>query len=191
MTLRPLATATALLALFVHLQAQAERVQLNTSLGAIELELDAEKAPATVANFIGYVKNGHYDGLIFHRVIPGFMIQGGGMDTEMAPRATAAPVRNESANGLSNLRGTIAMARTRDPDSATSQFFINTVDNQRLDGMPGRPGYTVFGKVAKGMEVVDRISQVATTSRPPFRDVPVTPVVIESATLLAAPAVAE
>jgi peptidyl-prolyl cis-trans isomerase A (cyclophilin A) len=191
MTLRPLATATALLALFVHLQAQAERVQLNTSLGAIELELDAEKAPATVANFIGYVKNGHYDGLIFHRVIPGFMIQGGGMDAEMAPRATGAPVRNESANGLSNLRGTIAMARTRDPDSATSQFFINTVDNQRLDGMPGRPGYTVFGKVAKGMEVVDRISQVATTSRPPFRDVPVTPVVIESATLLAAPAVAE
>lgn len=191
MTLRPLATATALLALFVHLPAQAERVQLNTSLGAIELELDAEKAPATVANFIGYVKNGHYDGLIFHRVIPGFMIQGGGMDAEMTPRATGAPVRNESANGLSNLRGTIAMARTRDPDSATSQFFINTVDNQRLDGMPGRPGYTVFGKVAKGMEVVDRISQVATTSRPPFRDVPVTPVVIESATLLAAPAVAE
>lgn len=184
MRLRPFIATVSLLALLNPLPALAERVLLETSLGPIELALDADKAPKTVANFIAYVTAGYYDGLIFHRVIPGFMIQGGGMDPELQPRDTRPPVENESTNGLHNLRGTLAMARTQDPDSATSQFFINTADNRRLDGLPGRPGYTVFGKVVAGMETVDRISQVETGSRYPFRDVPITPVVIETARLL-------
>lgn len=184
MLLRSFTALLSMIALLSPLPALAERVMLNTSLGSIELELDAAKAPQTVANFIAYVESGYYDGLIFHRVIPGFMIQGGGMDSDLTPKDTRPPVPNESSNGLHNLRGTVAMARTQEPDSATSQFFINTVDNLRLDGQPGRPGYTVFARVVSGMEVVDRISQVETTNRYPFRDVPVTPVVIEQATLI-------
>lgn len=159
----------------------APRVVLKTSLGEIELQLDAEKAPITVENFLAYVDAGFYNGLIFHRVIENFMIQGGGFDAEMTQKATQPPIRNESDNGLSNRRGTIAMARTRAPDSATAQFFINTVNNFNLDGASSRPGYAVFGEVVRGMDVVDRIRAVQTTSRNRMADVPVEPVVIESA----------
>jgi cyclophilin family peptidyl-prolyl cis-trans isomerase len=157
-------------------------VTLETSLGTIQLELDADKAPATVANFVQYAKGGHYDGLVFHRVIKGFMIQGGGYDEKFNQRKTRAPIQNEGANGLKNARGTIAMARTGDPHSATSQFFINHADNAFLDH-PGRDGwgYAVFGKVTAGMEVVDKIAAAQTGPIPPFgRDVPVTAVVIKS-----------
>ncbi|ULG70806.1 peptidyl-prolyl cis-trans isomerase [Marinobacterium sediminicola] len=160
------------------------RVSLDTTAGNITLELDSQNAPITVANFVQYVEKGHYDGVIFHRVIPGFMIQGGGFTPDMQQLETAEPIQNESDNGLSNLRGTIAMARTRDPHSATAQFFINTVDNRRLDGTPGRPGYTVFGKVSSGMEVVDLISKAPTGSRGHYRDVPVTPIIINKAIIV-------
>jgi cyclophilin family peptidyl-prolyl cis-trans isomerase len=167
------------------LRAQAPRVTITTSMGAIVLELDAEKAPKSVENFLAYVDAGFYDGTIFHRVIPGFMIQAGGHTKDMMRKSTREPVQNESKNGLSNARGTVAMARTSDPHSATSQFFINSVDNARgLDaGNAGGDGwgYTVFGKVVEGMDVVDKISAVKTTSRSGAQDVPVEPVVIESA----------
>ncbi|SEG34177.1 peptidylprolyl isomerase [Marinobacterium lutimaris] len=184
-------TKTRLLALLPLMLAplvQADdRVSLETSMGNIEIELYADQAPKTVANFLEYVDSGYYDGLIFHRVIPGFMIQGGGMNASMQAKPNRPPVENESDNGLSNERGTLAMARTRDPDSANSQFFINTVNNSRLDGMPGKPGYTVFAKVVSGMDVVDKIGAVETTTRAPFRDVPVTPVVIEKAAVISTP----
>lgn len=168
---------------FMPAQAQetAPRVRLTTTLGDIELELNAEKAPVTTTNFLQYVDRGHYDGLTFHRVIPGFMIQGGGFTPDMEQAETDAPIQNESDNGLSNTRGSIAMARTRDPHSATAQFFINTVDNPRLDGSARRPGYTVFGQVVKGMDTVDRISAVQTGRKGMHGDVPLTPVVIEQA----------
>jgi len=165
-------------------RAQAPRVTITTNLGAIVLELDSEKAPKSVENFLAYVDAGFYDGTIFHRVIPNFMIQGGGHTKDMMRKSTREPVQNESKNGLSNARGTIAMARTADPHSATSQFFINSVDNARgLDaGNTGDGwGYTVFGKVVEGMDVVDKISAVKTASRSGAQDVPVEPVVIESA----------
>lgn len=162
-------------------------VSFDTSMGTIELTLNAEKAPASVENFLQYVEQNHYNGVIFHRVIPGFMIQGGGFTSEMQQLDTHAPVKNESDNGLSNLRGTIAMARTRDPHSATAQFFINAEDNRRLDGMPGRPGYTVFGKVTDGMEVVEAISQVPTGNQGRYRNVPTTPVTINSVRLITEP----
>lgn len=155
-------------------------VVLETSSGSITLELDAGKAPITVENFLKYVDAGFYDNLIFHRVKPGFMIQGGGMDDQMAEkREKHGPIKNESGNGLTNTRGTIAMARTNDPDSATCQFFINLVDNGFLD-TPGR-GYAVFGKVVGGMDVVDAIARAATTSRAGHQDVPVKPIYIKSA----------
>ena len=137
------------------------QVSLKTSMGEIVLELDQEKAPKTVANFLQYVKSGHYKGTIFHRVIDGFMIQGGGMDAKMVTKKTGKPVKNEANNGLLNVPYSVAMARTADPDSATSQFFINVADNTALD-YPGRDGfgYTVFGKVVKGQEVVDKIKGV-------------------------------
>jgi peptidyl-prolyl cis-trans isomerase A (cyclophilin A) len=150
-------------------------VVLETSLGNIEIELDAEKAPISTENFLAYVDSGHYDGTVFHRVIQGFMIQGGGFDAAMAQKATRGPIKNESGNGLSNQRGTIAMARTNDPNSATAQFFINTVDNDFLNKPPG---YAVFGKVTSGMDVADRIAGVKTGAQ----DVPVEPVVIKKAT---------
>jgi len=163
------------------LAAQAEvTVVMDTSVGEIELQLDDAKAPITVANFVDYAKAGHYDGLVFHRVIPGFMIQGGGMDADMRPRETRAPIKNESANGLRNERGTIAMARTNDLNSATSQFFINTQNNPSLNAGGPYGGYAVFGKVSRGMEVVDTISATPTTSKGYHRDVPVEPIVINA-----------
>ncbi|MBR9829717.1 MAG: peptidyl-prolyl cis-trans isomerase [Oceanospirillales bacterium] len=180
---KPLLTGL-MLAATISSHALAESVLLETSQGEILLELDSDKAPASVTNFLTYAEQGHYNGLVFHRVIPGFMVQGGGFTPDMEQLDTSAPVKNESDNGLSNLRGTIAMARTRDPDSATAQFFINTVDNRRLDGMPGRPGYTVFGKVTRGMDVVDAISKTATGNRGRYQNVPVTPVVIQSVQIL-------
>ncbi len=166
-------------------RAQSPKVAINTNLGKIVVELDSAKAPKTVENFLAYVDSKFYDGTIFHRVIDGFMIQGGGHTKDMQRKTTREPVVNESKNGLSNARGTIAMARTNDPNSATSQWFINTVDNARgLDaGKTGDgSGYTVFGKVTEGMDVVDKISKVKTTSVAGNQNVPVDPVIIESVT---------
>lgn len=148
------------------------RVELETDFGTIELVLYADKAPKTVENFLAYVDSGFYDGTIFHRVIPGFMAQGGGFTFDFQEKSTRDPVENESANGLSNGRGTIAMARTNNPDSATSQFFINLVDNSRLDGSGGKPGYTVFGKVLLGMSVVQQIAAEPRGQHKAFHDAP-------------------
>lgn len=157
-------------------------VELKTSAGNVVLELYPEKAPKTVSNFLDYVKSGHYNGLIFHRVINGFMIQGGGMNSAMEEKATRAPVENEGKNGLKNDAGTIAMARTQNPHSATAQFFINLEDNRSLNyPSPDGWGYTVFGKVTEGMDVVRKIGKEPTTTRGFHRDVPATPIVIESA----------
>jgi len=157
-------------------------VRFETSVGGFTVELDAEKAPVTVANFLAYVDEGFYDGLIFHRVIPGFMVQGGGMTPDMRPRENKAPIRNEAANGLKNRRGTIAMARTNVVDSATSQFFINLVDNDFLDHQgPANFGYAVFGRVVEGMDTIDRIARERTGRSKGHDDVPVTAVVINSA----------
>ncbi|MYL84429.1 peptidyl-prolyl cis-trans isomerase [Desulfovibrio aerotolerans] len=159
-------------------------VKLTTSKGDIVIELDKEKAPATTANFLNYVKKGHYDGLIFHRVIPGFMVQGGGMDKAMKEKATDAPIQNEADNGLKNKAYTLAMARTGDPHSATAQFFINVADNGFLDHTGKNPqgwGYAVFGKVVSGQEVVDAIKAVPTMTKGFHENVPVAPVVIEKA----------
>lgn len=160
-------------------------VLLKTTMGDIKVELDPQAAPKTVANFLQYVSSGQYSGTIFHRVIPGFMIQGGGFDTKLNEKSTRAPIPIESNNGLKNAVGTIAMARTNDPNSATAQFFINTVDNGALD-YPGRDGYgyTVFGKVTEGLNVVKKIEQVPTGSHGGMEDVPSTPIVIESATVI-------
>lgn len=160
------------------------RVELVTSMGSIVVELDAAAAPITVENFLSYVEDGFFDGTIFHRVIPGFMAQGGGFTSDMQQKPVNAPIKNEAANGLKNLRGTLAMARTAVVDSATAQFFINLVDNSFLDHTAPTPqgyGYAVFGKVVSGMEVVDAMAAVPTTTVGPFQDVPQTPIVIESA----------
>ena len=166
-------------------------VKIKTSMGEITAELDAKNAPVSTANFVEYARAGYYDGTVFHRVIPGFMIQGGGMDANLAPKAGArAPIQNEADNGLKNTRGTLAMARTSDPNSATSQFFINVTDNGFLDHrskVPSQYGYAVFGKVTEGMDVVDRIKAVKTGSKNMMQDVPVEPVVIERVTVVAAP----
>ena len=169
-----------LLALAAHGAAWAQKVRMDTSLGEIVLQLDAAKAPKSVANFVEYAKAGHYDGTIFHRVIPDFMIQGGGFDADMKQKPTRAPIALESKNGLANVRGSVAMARTNVPDSATAQFFINVKDNGALDAASARDGhgYAVFGKVVSGMDVVDKIKAVPTGSKGPHQDVPVTPVVI-------------
>jgi peptidyl-prolyl cis-trans isomerase A (cyclophilin A) len=184
--------------------AAAPRVVLATSAGDITIELNRDKAPKTVDNFISYVKAGHYDGTIFHRVIDGFMIQGGGFTPDFTQKATRAPIALESQNGLNNDRGTVAMARTGDPNSATAQFFINLADNEFLNyrkfdkdtEVPGkggsrtvpagtvRDGYAVFGKVVAGMDVVDKIRGVPTGSNGPHQNVPTQPVVIKSARLL-------
>jgi peptidyl-prolyl cis-trans isomerase B (cyclophilin B) len=163
------------------------QVKLTTNLGAIVIDLDEEKAPATVANFLSYVASGHYDGTIFHRVIPGFMNQGGGFTADMTQKPTQAPVQNEAANGLKNTKYTVAMARTSAPHSATSQFFINTADNAFLDHTaptPGGFGYAVFGAVTEGQAVVDSIAAVRTGRAGGHGDVPVEPIVIEKAELL-------
>ncbi|MET1079055.1 MAG: peptidylprolyl isomerase [Pseudomonas sp.] len=156
-------------------------VLLNTSLGEVEIELDAGKAPISVKNFLGYVDSGYYDGTVFHRVIPDFMIQGGGFTPDMAQKATQAPIKNEADNGLKNARGTLAMARTGQVDSATSQFFINHADNAFLDHGSRDFGYAVFGKVVRGMDVVDKIAQVRTATVSGNQNVPTTPVLIVSA----------
>lgn len=161
-------------------------VKLSTNFGDITLELNADKAPITVANFLSYVEKGFYDGLIFHRVINGFMIQGGGFDTDMKQKSTDAQIKNEANNGLSNDVYTIAMARTSVPDSASSQFFINVGNNEFLNHTAPTSsgwGYCVFGKVVEGMDVVDQIKAVSTTTRAGHQDVPVEPVVINKATV--------
>ncbi|MGN6650904.1 peptidylprolyl isomerase [Trinickia sp.] len=161
------------------------QVLLKTSDGDIKVELYPEQAPKTVANFLDYVKSGQYSGTIFHRVIKGFMIQGGGYTASFAEKPTRAPIPLESRNGLKNTTGTIAMARTGDPNSATAQFFINTVDNAGLDyPNPDGNGYAVFGKVVSGMDVVKKIEATPTTTRGPMSDVPQQPIVIQSATVV-------
>ncbi len=162
-------------------------VQLQTSMGNIVVELDGEKAPKTVENFVNYVKDGHYDGTIFHRVIAGFMIQGGGMDPDMNEKDTKDPIENEADNGLKNDKYAIAMARTGEPHSATSQFFINTKDNEFLNHTAKDArgwGYAVFGRVVEGMDVVDKIEEVETSSKSYHDDVPNETIVIEKAELL-------
>jgi peptidyl-prolyl cis-trans isomerase A (cyclophilin A) len=184
--------------------AHAQKVEFKTSQGNFTLELDAKAAPKTVENFMQYVKAKHYDGTVFHRVIPGFMVQGGGMDKDMKEKPTKAPIALESANGLKNTRGTVAMARTSDPNSATAQFFVNVVDNEFLNhydckepctintprGPVQRPagfkndGYAVFGKVTAGMDVLDKIIAVPTGNNGPHQNVPTTPVTITSARIV-------
>ena len=170
--------------------AEAPKVKFATSAGDIVVEVYPDKAPKTVENFLQYVRDKHYDGTIFHRVIDGFMIQGGGFDRNMVEKKTRPPVAHEGreayAKGLRNEVGTIAMARTSDPNSATSQFFINVADNTRTLDPPGpnAPGYTVFGRVVSGMDVVNRIKGVQTGSSGMYGDVPLTPVVIQSATIV-------
>ncbi len=162
-------------------------VILHTNVGDITLELDADKAPKTVDNFIAYVKSGHYNGTIFHRIINGFMVQGGGFEDGMVEKSTEKPIKNEANNGLKNNTGTIAMARTMDPHSATAQFFINVADNQFLNHTSETPdgwGYAVFGKVTDGMQVVDKMKGVKTTNRAGHQDVPVEAIIIESAELI-------
>lgn len=162
-------------------------VKLETNYGDIVIQLNGRKAPRTVDNFIQYVKSGHYDGTIFHRVIKGFMIQGGGMAADMRERKTSAPIRNEADNGLKNRKYTIAMARTNDPHSATSQFFINSANNEFLDFKSQTPdgwGYAVFGKVVEGEKVVDKIESVLTGRRGGHDDVPLEPVIIKKAYML-------
>ncbi|AYF87730.1 MULTISPECIES: peptidylprolyl isomerase [unclassified Pseudomonas] len=171
-------------ALFVSLSLMAAdkpHVLLTTSAGEIEVELEADKAPVSVKNFLDYVDAGFYNGTVFHRVIPGFMIQGGGFDTDMSQKDTRDPIKNEADNGLRNLRGTLAMARTQAVNSATSQFFINHNDNAFLDHGSRDFGYAVFGKVVRGMDVVDQIANVPTGNRGMFQNVPLQPVVILSA----------
>jgi cyclophilin family peptidyl-prolyl cis-trans isomerase len=185
-------TALAGLALLLAFGVQAAtpnpRVQVDTSLGSFVLELDAEKAPKTVENFLTYVREGFYDGTVFHRVIDGFMIQGGGFTADLQRKPTRPPILNEADNGLKNIRGTIAMARTMEPHSATAQFFINVADNDFLDHRDKTPrgwGYAVFGKVVKGMNVIDKIRKVQTGPGGVFpKDVPQPPVVINKMTIL-------
>ena len=165
----------------------SKTVEMVTSAGTLRIELDDAKAPASVANFLSYVRSGHYDGTVFHRVIKGFMVQGGGMDSAMKQKPTQGPIKNEANNGLLNARYTLAMARTNDPHSATAQFFINTADNGFLNFKSESPqgwGYAVFGKVVAGTEVVDQIERVATGRRGFHDDVPLEAVTIERAVVV-------
>lgn len=182
-----------LAALLAAAGVSAQTVKLQTTEGDIRIELNAEKAPKTVANFVQYVKAGHYNGVVFHRVIDGFMIQSGGYDAKLnqrngqglQPRPTKPPIPLESHNGLSNVRGTIAMARTNDPNSATSQFFINVADNFMLDGQPDNPasGYAVFGQVVEGMDVVDKIRMAPVSPYQMHQHLPVNAIIINKATV--------
>ena len=187
--MRIIATALALLItlLPVPALAQSPQVELKTSQGVVTLELYPDRAPKTVENFLQYVREGFYNGTVFHRVIPNFMIQGGGFTPDMAQKPTRGPIINEAANGLRNNTGWVAMARTSDPHSASAQFFINVKDNDFLNH-PGQSGwgYAVFGRVVGGMDIVNRIAAVPTANRGPHANVPVTPVVIESARVLPA-----
>ena len=177
-----LAATLAVAAFTAAAQAPAPRVALETSEGKIVVELAPQAAPKTVENFLTYVKSGHYDGTVFHRVIPSFMVQGGGFTADMKEKSTRGTIPLESRNGLKNERGTLAMARRGDPDSASAQFFINVVDNANLDyPKPDGNGYAVFGKVVEGMDVVDKIRAVPTASRGPHQNVPVAPITIKTA----------
>jgi cyclophilin family peptidyl-prolyl cis-trans isomerase len=160
-------------------------LKFQTSLGSFLIELHTEDAPITCKNFLEYANAGHFDGTVFHRVIPNFVIQGGGLTADMAQKKTRAPIKNEASNGLKNRRGSLSMARTNDPDSATSQFFVNLKDNAFLDPGRGNAGYAVFAHVMEGMDVVDKIAAVKTGSRGMHEDVPVEPVVLESVTVVA------
>jgi peptidyl-prolyl cis-trans isomerase A (cyclophilin A) len=177
--MKKLLMTTSLLLVSSHLFANT-MVDMKTSMGNIEIELFNDKAPVSAKNFEGYVKSNFYAGTIFHRVIPGFMIQGGGMDTNMIEKVTKAPIINEASNGLKNTRGTLAMARTSDPNSATSQFFINVADNNFLNKSSMDAGYAVFGKVTKGMEIVDKIVSVPTGNYGMHQNVPKQPIKIIS-----------
>ena len=186
-TRRSLVLAAALGLASTHLAAQtaAPRVKLATSAGDIVLELDPAKAPKTVANFLQYVNDKHYDGTVFHRVIDGFMVQGGGFTADLQQKPTRAPIPLEASNGLKNNKYTVAMARTGNPNSATAQFFINVKDNDNLNAPPpDGHGYAVFGKVVSGTDVVDKIKGVATGNKGPYQNVPTTPITINSATLV-------
>ena len=174
-----------LLSLFSTVALADSKVLLQTSMGDIEIELDSEHAPITTKNFLDYVNSGYYENLTFHRVIPGFMIQGGGADDQLKFKETQQPIKNEANNGLKNDRGTIAMARTNAVDSATSQFFINVVNNDFLNYQsPNKYGYAVFGKVIKGMDIVDKIVSVDTKRMGPHQNVPVEPIYIKKATVI-------
>ena len=183
--IRGVALSTLSLLLMNALPALAQKVQLATSVGNIVIELDAAKAPKSVENFLAYVKAGHYNGTVFHRVIGNFMIQGGGMTSDLKEKPTRAPIALESRNGLNNDKGTVAMARTNAPNSATAQFFINLKDNEFLNAAASRDGngYAVFGKVTSGMDVVEKIRNVPTGNKGPFENVPLDPVTIKQATL--------
>jgi cyclophilin family peptidyl-prolyl cis-trans isomerase len=183
-TTATLSITTAMLWVTPANAAPAPHVSLQTSAGEIVLELNPEKAPKTVDNFIQYVKSGQYAGTIFHRVIDGFMIQGGGFDSNMTQKPTHGSIVNESKNGLVNAPYTIAMARTNDPDSANAQFFINVGNNVSLNYTPQNDGYCVFGKVIRGMDVVDKIKQTSTSNRGMYQNVPTTPIVIQKATVV-------
>jgi cyclophilin family peptidyl-prolyl cis-trans isomerase len=156
-------------------------IRFETTMGSFTVELFEKEAPLSAKNFLDYVDSGHFDGTVFHRVIPGFVIQGGGLTADMRQKQTRAPIRNEADNGLKNRRGTLSMARTNDPHSATSQFFVNLVDNAFLDPGRGGAGYAVFGAVVEGMDVVDKIAAVKTGSKGGHQDVPVTPIEVTSA----------
>jgi peptidyl-prolyl cis-trans isomerase A (cyclophilin A)/peptidyl-prolyl cis-trans isomerase B (cyclophilin B) len=187
--LKTIFAIAALLASFSAGAATAPQVELRTNMGTIVLELAPDNAPVTVENFLQYVKDGQYSGTIFHRVIPGFMIQGGGFTPDMQEKKTRGPIKNEAGNGLRNAAGTIAMARLPDPHSASAQFFINLAENPALDFRAPTPrdyGYTVFGRVVSGMEVVKKIGAVRTGPKPPYDDVPQKPVIIESARIVGA-----
>ena len=176
------AASFVVVAFSVGAQTPAPRVAFETSEGKIVVELAPQAAPKTVDNFLTYVKSGHYDGTVFHRVIPGFMIQGGGFTADMKEKPTRGTIPLESRNGLKNQRGALAMARRGDPDSASAQFFINVVDNANLDyPKPDGNGYAVFGKVVEGMDVVDKIRAAPTDNRGPYQNVPVTPITIKTA----------
>ena len=176
----PMAASTLLFSASL-LAAEAPHVLLTTNLGEVEVELDAEKAPVSAKNFLAYVDSGFYNGVQFHRVIPGFMVQTGGFTADMQQKETRAPIKNEADNGLKNTRGSLAMARTSDVNSASSQFFINLTDNDFLNHGGRDFGYAVFGKVVRGMDVVDRIAAVRTGNRGMHQNVPVQPVLIQSA----------
>ncbi|MDR2689017.1 MAG: peptidyl-prolyl cis-trans isomerase [Azoarcus sp.] len=182
--------APLVLGLATTLSAASPQVELQTTLGNIVIEVDDDKAPKSAANFLQYVKDGHYDGTVFHRVIPGFMVQGGGFDASLTQKPTRPPIENEARNGLKNLPGTVAMARTNAPHSATSQFFINLVANSFLDDPSSRDpsrdqwGYAVFGKVVKGMDIVEKIASQPTHTTGFHQNVPVTAIVIQSARIL-------
>jgi cyclophilin family peptidyl-prolyl cis-trans isomerase len=161
-------------------------IRFETSHGGFTVELYEEDAPQTVANFLRYVDEGFFDGTIFHRIVPGFVIQGGGLTSDFSQKKTNPPVRNEAANGVRNQRGTLSMARTDEIHSATSQFFVNLADNDFLDQRPGQYGYAVFGQVSEGMDAIDRIAKVATGRRKGFADAPMEDVIIVSARRVAA-----